>query len=115
MSYKNGKISDKAPSTREAIEIATAYVAKLRMNKIAVEQAYLYGSFARGDFHQDSDIDIIIVSPEFTKSRFEDSLTIAKMRYDIDLRISALAYNPTDFIMDYTIPNEAMTHGIRIA
>ncbi len=115
MHRKNGTVPAENEGTREAIAIAMRYVAKLRMNKIPVEQAYLYGSYARGNYHEDSDIDVVIVSPQFTKSRFEDSLTIAMMRYDIDLRISPLAYNPADFIMDYVIPNEAMTNGIRIA
>ncbi|MBX2989575.1 MAG: nucleotidyltransferase domain-containing protein [Bacteroidetes bacterium] len=115
MPYKNGRISREAPSTREAIELAKRYVEKLRQNRIAVAMAYLYGSFARGDFHKDSDIDIVVVSEEFNHSRFEDSLRIAKLRYDIDLRISPLAYHPDDFTDENMIPHEAMTEGIRVA
>lgn len=35
-----------------------------------VEQAILYGSRARGDFHEGSDIDIAIDSPKMTSSEF---------------------------------------------
>jgi len=101
--------------TREAIAVAKKYIKFLGQNKIKVERAYLYGSYANGKPHKDSDIDIVVVSRQFRKSRFEDSLRIAKLRRDIDLRISPLAYHPRDFIMDRIIPNEAMTNGIRIA
>ncbi|HET6272717.1 MAG TPA: nucleotidyltransferase domain-containing protein [Bacteroidota bacterium] len=101
--------------TREAITIAKRYIEVLKTHKIKVERAYLYGSYARGGPHKDSDIDIVVVSRQFRKSRFEDSLRIAKLRRDVDLRISPLAYHPRNFIMDYIIPNEAMTKGIRIA
>jgi predicted nucleotidyltransferase len=115
MSGKNGTISRKVRKTREAIAIAKAYVRELRRNKIRVDRAYLYGSYATGTAHKDSDIDIVVVSTQFRKGRFDDSLRIAKLRYSIDLRISPLAYHPRNFIMDHIIPNEAMTKGIRIA
>ncbi len=99
----------------EIIDIARRYIDHLQKNQIAVERAYLYGSYAVGTAHEDSDIDIVVVSEQFRKSRYEDSVWIAKLRRDIDLRIQPLAYNPDDFIMDYVIPNEAMTNGIRIA
>ncbi|MBI5474561.1 MAG: nucleotidyltransferase domain-containing protein [Ignavibacteriae bacterium] len=99
----------------EILEIAKRYIEHLRKNHIDVERAYLYGSYASGKAHEDSDIDIVVVSRQFTKSRYEDSTQIAKLRRRIDLRIQPLAYNPDDFIMDYVIPYEAMTHGIRIA
>ncbi len=103
-------------STRtEALKIAKRYIDHLRKNRIQIEEAYLYGSYATGKAHEDSDIDIVVVSRQFKKSRYEDSVRIAKLRREIDLRIQPLAYNPREFIMDYVIPNEAMTNGIRIA
>ena len=31
-----------------------------------VARVYLYGSFARGDWLEDSDVDMVVVSPDFT-------------------------------------------------
>lgn len=101
--------------TRQAIEIAKRYVDELRKNKIKVTKAYLYGSYVYGNPHRDSDIDIVVVSPQFSGVRFLDSHKIAQLRRNIDLRISALAYHPRDFKRDCVIPYEAMTKGIRIA
>lgn len=101
--------------TLNAIKIARRYIQELRRNKIRVTRAYLYGSYANGTAHRDSDIDVVGVSPQFKGVRFEDSYTIGKFCWNVDLRISALTYNPRDFKKDYIIPYEAMTNGIRIA
>ncbi|MDP2208321.1 MAG: nucleotidyltransferase domain-containing protein [Bacteroidota bacterium] len=115
MHKKNKNNTNQNPKTTEAIKIAKQFVKELQKNKIVVIKAYLYGSFAKGTSHKDSDIDIVVVSSDFRKTRFEESLRLAKLRYKIDLRISALAYNPKDFTKQNLIPYEAMTNGIRIA
>lgn len=101
--------------TRKAIGIAKRFVAELRRNRIRITKAYLYGSYANGNAQKDSDIDIVIVSPQFSRDRLMDSYRIARLRRNVDLRISPLAYHPKDFKKDYLIPYEAMTNGIRIA
>lgn len=104
-----------ATARNDAIALARRYVRHLRKHGIRVEQAYLYGSHANGRPRKDSDLDIVIVSRQFTHSRYDDSVRIAKLRREIDLRISPLAYHPRDFTHDNLIPHEAMTRGIRIA
>ncbi len=98
----------------EAVKIARRYVTELRKHGLKVTRAYLYGSYAYGKPHKYSDIDVVIVSPQFKGIRFLDSYEIAKLRRSVDLRISPLAYYPRDFKDDYIIPHEAMTKGIRI-
>ncbi len=100
---------------QHAINIIQRYIEVLREHGIEVESAYLYDSYANGKPEKDSDIDIVVVSKQFTHSRFEDSVSIAKYRWDVDLRISPLAYHPDNFTADNIIPSEAMTYGIRIA
>jgi predicted nucleotidyltransferase len=100
--------------TREAIKIVKRYIEELRKNKIKVTRAYLYGSYAYGKPHRNSDIDVVVVSPQFEGVRFLDSYKIARLRRNVDLRISPLAYHPRNFKKDYIIPFEAMTKGIRI-
>ena len=41
-----------------------------------VFEEYLYGSYARGDFHEDSDVDILVTIKE-------DQYQISKKRFDI--------------------------------
>jgi predicted nucleotidyltransferase len=49
-------------SQKEAIEIIRRYLVVLRQKGIPVEMAYLYGSYARGDAHEGSDIDVMLIS-----------------------------------------------------
>ena len=104
-----------AKKNHKAIEIAKRYVRFLRANRIKVERAYLYGSYVNGNPRFDSDIDIVVVSRQFTHSRYDDTVRIAKLRRSIDLRISPLAYHPRNFTKENLIPYEAMTNGFRIA
>jgi len=100
--------------TCNALEIAKRYIDELKKNGIHITKAYLYGSYATGEARKDSDIDIVVVSPQFKGIRFEDSFMIARYCRNVDLRISPLAYHPRNFKKDYIIPHEAMTKGIRI-
>ncbi len=101
--------------TRKVIRIAKRYILELQKNGIRVSRAFLYGSYATGKAHRDSDIDIVVVSPQFSGVRFMDSYKIARYCRNVDLRISPLAYHPKNFTKDDIIPYEAVTHGIRIA
>ena len=57
--------------TREqAIEYTKAYIKRLKDEGLPVTKAYLYGSYARNEARDWSDIDIAILSPKFL-DRFE--------------------------------------------
>ena len=45
---------------KEALEVAQKYVSNVN-RRFEVEKAYLFGSFAKGTQHRDSDIDLAIV------------------------------------------------------
>src|SRR3989338_9841839 len=66
--------------------------------KYRIEKAILFGSRARGDNFNDSDYDIIIVSPDFANILFTQR--IAKM-YDFwkhyPLDIEPICYTPEEF------------------
>jgi predicted nucleotidyltransferase len=103
-----------ARKTRKAIKIAKQFIEELRKQKIRVTRAYLYGSYVYGRPHRYSDIDVV-VSPQFSRTRFTNTIRLMKLRRNVDLRISPLGYHPKEFKKDYVIPYEAMTKGIRIA
>ena len=41
--------------------------------------AYLYGSYAIGNLHQDSDIDVAIISPDFSDAHVDDWVRLLGM------------------------------------
>lgn len=98
----------------EIIDIVKRYLKEIEKDKIRISEAYLYGSYAQGTAREDSDIDVIVVSPDFTDSRFDNSVRLMKYRRGVDLRISPFGYRPENFTDNYLIPAEAKKSGIRI-
>jgi len=69
--------------------------------KYKLDAAYLYGSFAKGTFNKWSDIDIAIISPDFSDNPFEDRLLLMQLAATIDDRLEPRpfkrgAFNPND-------------------
>ncbi len=65
-----------------------------------VVEAYLFGSYARGDWLDTSDVDLVIVSPDFRGMRMLDRLDlIAKLQLRLGLGrwVEALPYTPEEF------------------
>ncbi len=52
-------------TTTEIRNIAKALAKELERNKIVVDKIILYGSYAKGNPHDHSDIDLVIISPSF--------------------------------------------------
>ena len=55
-------------------KIIKSYVADVKKN-MHIDKAYLYGSYAKDNQHQDSDIDICFFSSDFEGQRSVDVLT----------------------------------------
>lgn len=85
-------VKDKRPLMDRIIE----YINHLDV-AIGVEQAFLYGSTAKGKRHKDSDIDLIIVSESFAKMPEPKRWGLLQhlWRYKEDLE--TLAYTPSEF------------------
>lgn len=78
-------------ATREkAIEIAVKTKAELeKIYGLRLRKVCLYGSAARGQLHQDSDIDIAVVLDNI-KDRFEEYERISQLGSDISLEYDTL-------------------------
>jgi len=69
------------------------FVAKLKA-ELPVERVYLFGSFARGDIHEGSDIDLIIVG-DFSE-RFHERIYRVLLLNDQNLPLAPLCYRPEE-------------------
>lgn len=90
------------------------YLNKLEKQGIHIDKVYLYGSYARGNYHSDSDIDIIIISRDFQGKRFYDWKKIVSFRRKIDSRIEPMPYRPEDFTDSDPLAVEVMSTGEEI-
>ncbi len=72
----------------KARELVEEY-AKIVISSMAVNKIILYGSYARGDFRKDSDIDVAVVVPRSSISRniLDDMAKLFKLRRSISTDI----------------------------
>ena len=71
-------------SQNDAIASARAFINLLKAQGLRVSAAFLFGSHARKAAVEESDIDVAVVSPDFTGFRFDDLGLIAKSKLHSD-------------------------------
>jgi len=79
---------------RKSNKIAKRFI-NLIIKKFNLKKIIIFGSFARGDYHKGSDLDLIIVG-EF-KERFIDRIGKIIELNDSDLEIEAMVYTEEEF------------------
>lgn len=94
-------------------EIAKAY-GKLVKEKVDIKHIYLYGSYAKGVYTPDSDIDIAVVGDGFSEDPIEDTLLLMKLRRKIDIRIEPRPFKTSDFNLSHPLAREIINTGILI-
>ncbi len=98
-----------------AIKIAKKFVNAIRTKGLPVTTAYLFGSYAKGNPHPGSDIDICIVSPKLGKDFVDEYVKLGTIAGKIDERIEPHPMSPADFAEKYNLlAHEVKTQGISI-
>jgi uncharacterized protein len=100
----------------EVIDIIKKYIHNLRQGGIKIQFAYLYGSYARNESSENSDIDVLLISDDFDT---DDDVILSKPwspKYRNDLRIEPIAISAERFRTDDVSPiiELAKKEGIRI-
>ena len=90
------------------------YVAELEKNNIHLKTAILFGSYAKGNYGDLSDIDIALVSDDFQGVRFLDKEKIRRLTLSIDYRIDPLPYKTEDFTESNIFVKEILETGVKI-
>ncbi len=99
-------------------------ITKFKQNiskKIDIQKIILFGSYARGDYTKNSDIDLIIVSSNFKRKKFvKRSWGFYKFWHldpEIKYPVDFLCYTPEEFKKlkkQVSIVSEAIREGIEI-
>jgi len=82
--------------------------------KYSIRGAYLYGSFAKGTSHKWSDIDLAIISPDFSEDLFEDRLYLMRIAASIDDRIEPRLFKKELFNRNDPLVDEIQKNGVKL-
>lgn len=64
------------------------------LREYGAQKVILFGSFARGDYHATSDLDLLIIKP--TSRRFLDRIGDVLMLCDYSIPLEPLVYTPEE-------------------
>lgn len=105
----------KSIDNREIMEIVQKYVEKV-CEKYEIEAIILFGSYAKGTWHKDSDIDIAIITNDIKDNIFDEELNLVKLRRNIDTRIEPHLISVDDYKnIETPLIQEIIDTGIKVA
>jgi len=88
----------------EIRSIILRFIDALNNKGIRVEKAVLYGSYASGNVHTGSDLDLAIISPDFGKNRFEEGKKLLQLAWRIDPRLEPIPISSESYQKDTWVP-----------
>jgi len=97
-----------------ALKLSREYLVKVKKNKIEFSEAWLFGSFARGSNHENSDIDIAIVLSKNDKS-FDTEVKLMTLRTGEETLIEPHAFNKDEFTLSVPIVNQIINNGLKLS
>ncbi len=97
-----------------ALDIVYQFIDALNKLGVKIKYAYLYGSYAKGVAKADSDIDVAVISEDFSGDRLKDRKLIRKACWDIDWRIEAIPFRAERFRDENPLVWEIKRTGIKI-
>ncbi len=69
---------------------------ELKKARLPVARVYLFGSYARNEALKDSDIDVCLVSPSFSRNKERYRKTAVVIAYNVDPRLQIVLAAPRD-------------------
>lgn len=97
---------------KDALNIAKKYAIAVNANFNSAK-IILFGSFAKGNFNEDSDIDIAVILKDFNNI-IDMQLELMRLRRKIDSRIEPHPFREKDFNLTDPIVYEIITYGQEI-
>lgn len=97
----------------QVMKAARKFVRDVQKEGIRLQRAYLYGSYATGRAHRGSDIDIALVSADFS-GWIDDLAKIQNALRKRDPRIESVHMPPDVFVDENPLAWEVKTKGISL-
>ncbi|WP_421828424.1 nucleotidyltransferase domain-containing protein [Larkinella sp.] len=92
------------------------YTVKARLEawyKNRLDRIILYGSYARGDYHEESDIDLLIILKDKNVSRLQEINDLVALKYDLMISNNILLSTKAVTESDYKNRPNAIYYFIR--
>jgi len=96
----------------DALDIAQRYAGAINANYSFIK-IILFGSYAKGNFNEDSDIDIAVVFKDYS-NLMDMQLELMRLRRKIDSRIEPHPFRESEFEVSNPIVNEILKYGQEI-
>ena len=103
-----------AEITHSPIAVVKKLLDELKAANIRIEKAFLFGSHARGNPGKWSDIDVALVSPDFSGISFYDSKKLNPFVLKVDTRIELHPFRPEDFTEENDFTREIIKNGVAL-
>lgn len=104
-----------AETSKGTIEELLKEFVALVSREIRLDAAYWFGSTVHNDAGENSDIDIALVSPDFTGVRFDDAKRLFPFVIRVDSRIEVHPYPRTRFHEGTPLVAEILRTGKKVA
>ena len=95
------------------LTILTDFLKAIPRDKFNLSKAYLFGSYARNNQHEESDIDLAIVIKNLSDP-YGAQVELMKLRRKFDLRIEPHPFNESDFSIQNPLVYEILKYGQEI-
>jgi len=104
---------------KPAVAVIVELMRAARDCGLSAREAILFGSFARGEEHEWSDIDAVVLVDDSLSDRevWQTEISLNVLAMDIDARLEILALRESDFAADDPSPLicAVQSEGIRVA
>jgi uncharacterized protein len=99
----------------QGIAIARTFRDALVARGYPVQRVVVFGSVARDEATEDSDLDIAVICRPFAETRHEENMELRRLRWDVDIRIEPISLHPDDFTQTgFPLAGEIERTGIEI-
>lgn len=90
------------------------YIAALKKNMINVKAVYLFGSYARNQADEWSDIDLAVLTDKFQGDSFDFRFLLTKIARNIDSDIEPHPYLAKEFNYSNPFAAQILKHGEKV-
>ena len=98
----------------DALKISKGYLKRVQNSELGFSEAWLFGSYARGIQHDNSDIDLAIILEDNVSHTFETEVKLMVIRKGDEIAIEPHAFTKDEFDAKEPIVSQIIKYGERI-